>query len=157
MRAMKDRSAHPRRAQRGVGLIEVMISVLVLSFGMLGLAGLQLWSLRNNQSSMERSLAVVQTHSIVDAMRADRANAIAGSFDTAVTRTASTQGTTFAQESLANWRASLVDALGPGATGDVLCDEELCTITVRWSDQRAAAAVEGPTDTQLEITTQVRL
>ncbi|MBM0107147.1 type IV pilus modification protein PilV [Steroidobacter sp. S1-65] len=153
---MKDRSAHGRRAQRGVGLIEVLISVLVLSFGMLGLAGLQLWSLRNNQSSMERSLAVVQTHSIVDAMRADRSNAIAGNFNTDATESES-EGSTFALESLANWRESLIDALGPGATGDVLCDEELCTITVRWNDERAAAALEGSTDTQLEITTQVRL
>lgn len=157
MRAMKGRS-DSRRAQRGVGLIEVLISVLVLSFGMLGLAGLQLWSLKNNQSSMERSLAVVQTHSIVDAMRADRANAIAGSFDTAAAALSeSTEATTFAGESLATWRASLVDALGPDATGDVLCDEDLCTITVRWNDERATAAVEGQTDTQMEITTQVRL
>lgn len=154
MRAMTDRSG--RRAQRGVGLIEVLISVLVLSFGMLGLAGLQLWSLRNNQSSMERSLAVVQTHSIVDAMRADRSNAIAGSFNTDAMESES-EGTTFAQESLANWRESLIDALGPGATGDVLCDEELCTITIRWNDERAASAVQAPTDTPLEITTQVQL
>lgn len=153
---MKGRSDIGRRAHGGVGLIEVLIAVMVLSFGMLGLAGLQLWSLKNNQSSMERSLAVVQTHSIVDAMRADRANAIAGSFNTS-SSSEPTEGTTFALESLASWRASLVDALGPDATGEVSCDAGLCTITVRWNDERAAAAVEGESETELEITTQVRL
>lgn len=148
-----------RSAQTGVGLIEVLISVVVLSFGMLGLAGLQMWSLKNNQSAMERSLAVVQTHSIIDAMRADRANAVAGSFDTsaATSEDEPTEATTFATEALANWRTSLIDALGPGATGTVSCEEDLCTITVRWNDERAAAAVEGQTDTQMEIITQVRL
>ena len=43
-----------RHSQRGVGLIEVLIAVLVLSFGMLGMVGLQTWSLRNNQSALER-------------------------------------------------------------------------------------------------------
>jgi prepilin-type N-terminal cleavage/methylation domain-containing protein len=33
------------RAQAGVGLIEVLVSLLVLSIGMLGLAGLQIYSL----------------------------------------------------------------------------------------------------------------
>ncbi|HEY0686736.1 MAG TPA: type IV pilus modification protein PilV [Steroidobacter sp.] len=143
-----------RRVQTGVGLIEVLISVVVLSFGMLGLAGLQLWSLKNNQSSMERSLAVVHTHSIVEAMRADRANAVAGSFNTSAE---GAREEPFATAALATWRASLVDALGPGASGNVDCEEDLCTITVRWNDQRAAAAVEGQTNTLLEITTQVRL
>jgi type IV pilus assembly protein PilV len=144
-----------RRSQAGVGLIEVLVSLVVLSFGMLGLAGLQLWSLRNNQSSMERSLAVVQTHTIIDAMRADRATAIAGGFNNG-----GSAPSPFATSSLATWRSSLIDTLGPGATGIVDCRNDDCTITVRWKDQRAEAASRG-TDQQsipdLEISTQVRL
>ncbi len=75
---MKTSDPSASAPQRGVGLIEVLISLLVLSIGMLGLAGLQLFSLRNNQGAMERSMAVVETHSIADAMRADRVNALAG-------------------------------------------------------------------------------
>ena len=58
--------------QTGVSLLEVLIAVVVLSLGFLGLAGLQLNSLRNNESSFQRSFAVVETYTIADAMRAER-------------------------------------------------------------------------------------
>lgn len=141
--------------QAGVGLLEVLISLLVLSFGMLGLAGLQLWSLKNNQSSMERSLAVVQIHTILDAMRADRATALAGGFNDG----ASAQSP-FASNALSTWRSGLVETLGPQAEGSVKCHNDDCTIIVRWNDQRAAAAGSSQQSqqvTMLEISTQVRL
>lgn len=149
--------ARKRGAQAGVGLIEVLISLLVLSFGMLGLAGLQMWSLKNNQSSMERSLAVVQTHTIVDAMRADRAIAIAGGFNDGAS-----DSSDFARNALATWRAGLEDTLGSGANGTINCrNDGDCTVTVSWNDQRAAAASKSDTDQEqipdLQIITQVRL
>jgi type IV pilus assembly protein PilV len=149
------------RGQDGVGLIEVLIALLVLSFGMLGLAGLQLWSLKNNQSSMERSLAVVQTHSIIDAMRADRTTATTGGFNVNVdTAGAVPTGGTFARSSVAAWKANLVGALGDGAVGGVECNGDRCTVRVRWNDQRAAAAgssTDQQASTLQEIATEVRL
>src|SRR3970040_1926224 len=44
--------------QRGAGLIEVMVAVVVLAVGLLGIAGLQLASLQNNHSAALRSQAV---------------------------------------------------------------------------------------------------
>ena len=148
------------RSQDGVGLIEVLIALLVLSFGMLGLASLQLWSLKNNQSSMERSLAVVQTHSIIDAMRADRVTATTGGFDVDVGDEAAVpEGGAFATSSIAAWRANLLNALGAEAEGGVECNGDRCTIRVRWNDQRAAAAnsADRQDDTLQEIVTEVRL
>src|SRR5690606_3159285 len=43
--------------QRGFTLLEVLVSVLVLSIGLLGIAGLQLWSLRYNTSAYQSSQA----------------------------------------------------------------------------------------------------
>lgn len=143
--------------QRGVGLIEVLIALLVLSFGMLGLAGLQMWSLRYNQSAMERGMAVVQTHSIVDAMRADRAAALSDDFDIGLDDTAPS-GATFPEVSLRTWRASLVAALGPAATGEVACDGAACQIRVRWDDQRGINRDAQDTSSTLQVvTTEVQL
>jgi len=146
--------------QRGVGLIEVLIALLVLSFGMLGLAGLQVWSLRYNQSAMERGMAVVQTHTIVDAMRADRAAALSGVFDIGFDASPPT-GATFPEVSLRAWRASLTAALGPGATGEIDCDGAVCMIRVRWDDTRGTNVEpdeNGDIPVQLQVvTTEVRL
>jgi len=151
------------RAQRGVGLIEVLISLLVLSIGMLGLAGLQLFSLRNNQGAMERSMAVVETHSIVDAMRADRASALAGAFDTGG-ESETESGTSFASQSLATWQENLSKTLGSTARGTVECEISganagVCTIRVTWSDDRSvgSTADERQTTSAREIETVVHL
>src|SRR5688572_22218432 len=90
------RSSHIHKSHRGVGLIEVLIALLVLSFGMLGMAGLQMWSLRYNHSAMQRGMAVVETHTIADAMRADRAAARRSEFDISLDAEPPS-GNTFAQ------------------------------------------------------------
>jgi type IV pilus assembly protein PilE len=44
------------RRQHGVGLIEVLIAVVILAIGLLGLAGLQMHTLRDNESAFERGM-----------------------------------------------------------------------------------------------------
>ena len=122
--------------QRGVGLIEVLIALLVLSFGMLGMAGLQMWSLKYNQAAMERGMAVVETHTIADAMRADRAAALRDEFDVGMDADPPS-GSTFALVSLRTWRQALRGALGPTATGAVECSGARCEIRVRWNITRS--------------------
>ena len=138
--------------QRGVGLIEVLIAVLVLSIGLLGMAGLQVASMRNNQSSYQRGMAVVQGYYIADAMRADRTNARAGRFNIAL-GAASPTGSTFAERSVRDWRTSLGSAMGAGADGSVNCSngmdlDTLCDIIVTWDDSRATG---GSATQQIEL------
>jgi len=149
MRGSSIRFLH--RRQSGVGLIEVLVAVLVLSIGLLGLAGLQVRTLRNNQSALERGVAVIETHAIADAMRADRINASNGLFDIALAA-AAPSGSTFADTVVASWRSNLINALGADATGSVDCDGFLCTIIVQWDDTRATAGIA----TQ-QLQTQVQL
>lgn len=147
-----------RAAQRGVSLLEVLIAVVVLSFGLLGLAGLQVTSLRNNQSALERSSAVMLTYTIVEAMHADRANARSNNFNIGMGAEAPVGGT-FANQSVAFWLNQLRNELGPSATGSIACagggaadDSVACTITVQWDDSRGL----GGSDTQT-IVTEVQL
>jgi type IV pilus assembly protein PilV len=145
MRAGNYRRASTPNRQRGVGIVEILVAVLVLSIGLLGLAGLQLRTLRNNQSALERGVAVVETHAIADAMRADRTNATNGLFDLDL-GDADPAGTTFAEVVLAGWRENLRATLGDEATGQVDCNGALCEIIVQWNDERAT---EGEAEQQL--------
>jgi type IV pilus assembly protein PilV len=146
------------KSERGVGLIEVLIALLVLSFGMLGMAGLQMWSLKYNQSAMERGMAVVETHTIADAMRADRAAALRGEFNITLDAEPGSENT-FPQMSLRRWRQSLRGALNSTATGSVACNGALCIINVRWDDTRATLPdADGNTpETPQIVTTAVQL
>lgn len=64
-------SFSPRRSKRQAGstLIEVLISLLVLSGGMMGMAGLQTVSLQANQNAFFRTQATTFTLDIVERMR----------------------------------------------------------------------------------------
>ena len=64
------------RHQSGLSLIEVLITVVLVSIGLLGLAGLQLTSVRNSNSSGERFIATTLAQDIIERMRANRNRAI---------------------------------------------------------------------------------
>ena len=111
------------------------------------MAGLQTWSLRNNESSLQRGMAVVQAYSIADAMRADRAVAIVGGFNLGIDA-AAPGGGSFAATSRADWRTSLKQVLGPDATGGITCDGPVCDVVVRWNDSRG---IEGLAAQEVQI------
>ncbi|RAP56311.1 type IV pilus modification protein PilV [Oleiagrimonas sp. MCCC 1A03011] len=141
------------RFQGGVGLIEVMIAVLVLSIGFLGVGALLAMSLSTNNSAMSRSLATVDSYTILDAMRADIANAQAGSYNgTVVANNCPSAGTTLASWQLNTWCTQLGHDLGADAntSGTVTCSKlGDCKITIQFDDSRAGV---GGTDKQQVIT-----
>ena len=53
------------RHQSGLSLIEVLITVVLVSIGLLGLAGLQLTSVQNSNSSNERFIATTLAQDIL--------------------------------------------------------------------------------------------
>lgn len=68
-------------AQLGFTLLEILVAIVVLSVGLLGLAGLQVVSLNNNQIAYFRSIASQQTYDMADRMRANVAGIVAGNYD----------------------------------------------------------------------------
>lgn len=56
---------------RGFTLIEVLVTIVVVSIGLLGLAGLQISGLRANVSSEARSKATLLASDIIERMRAN--------------------------------------------------------------------------------------
>lgn len=149
------RSLQPRpgrTAQAGVGLLEVMISVLILGIGLLGIAAMQATALRNGQSSLERTQAVIQTYAILDLLRANRTDAIAGYYNTAGAMKCNAAeiddslpaGQLAAQGQLNAWMASYKRSMGLPADDQSACamvacagnaiGGGTCTVTVQWDD-----------------------
>lgn len=126
---------HRRATNRGVGLIEVLIAVLIMAIGLLGIAALQATALRNSQSALQRSQATMQTYAILDAMRANVAAARIGQYNLAMTCAPPDAGSLIASD-LHNWIGSMKDSLGPSACGKITCGSLDCEIGVEWDDSR---------------------
>jgi type IV pilus assembly protein PilV len=137
----------------GVSMIEVLISIVVLAFGLLGIASMQMLALRNSQASLERSQATVQTYAILDAMRANLAVARIGGYNlAAMTCAVPEKAGTLASTDLHNWVTTLKSksSLGESACAHINCGGADCLITVEWDDSRGKS---DPT----RITTRTRL
>ncbi|MBS7458015.1 type IV pilus modification protein PilV [Coralloluteibacterium stylophorae] len=130
-----------RAGQRGVGLIEVLIAVLVLGVGLLGIAALQALALRNNQDALARSQAVIQTYAILDLMRADREAALAGAYNIGSTCSAPA-GEGGSADAVATWIQTLHQDVDPEACGSIRCGATRCEVTVRW-DEGGGVATAG--------------
>jgi len=138
----------------GFTLIEVLIAALVLSVGLLGLAGLQAASIKNNLSAYNRSQATQLAYDMADRMRANKnasldpatGNVIAGSTyltmdlaDAAAQASCAAvtgcSGAQMAENDLFQWNAALTGTL-PSGTGTitVVAATRVFTITVNWDD-----------------------
>lgn len=108
-------------AQSGFTLIEVLVSMLILSIGLIGVAALQGVSLKNTQSAFMRTQASALAYDLADRMRANLASADSNLYDPGtaaiVTGCRSTTGCTpldLAKNDLAEWNAALATYLPMG-------------------------------------------
>lgn len=123
--------------QRGGTLIEVLVSVLVLSIGLLGAAALQIGGLRNNQSNYEHAQMTVLTQGMLDSMRSNLAGVTTGQYEIAAWTCAPPAGATLAETDMAQWIGGLQAQINPSACGRITCDVRDCTVGIRWDDSRA--------------------
>ncbi|MDR4516344.1 MAG: type IV pilus modification protein PilV [Nitrosomonas sp.] len=65
----------------GFSMLEVLVTVLVLSLGLLGMAGLITTGMKSNTTAHFRSIAIHQTHDIADRMRANLAGVRSGLYN----------------------------------------------------------------------------
>lgn len=128
--------------QSGFSMLEVLVTILIMSVGLLGLAGLTAASMRNNHGAYHRTQAVWAAYDIADRMRVNRAVAIAGNYNIAL-GAAAPAGVAVNQIDLQQWQARL-NAL-PAGTGSVnVAADRTATVIVQWNDSRASggAAVQ---------------
>ena len=126
----------------GFSLIEVLISMVILSIGLLGAMALQATSLKEAQVSNYRDNATLIAQSVLDAIRANRANA--GSYAITLAASAPT-GTSITATDLQNFKNSAAELL-PSGNGSITVSAgtSTATINLQWSESR----VKSGTDSQ---------
>ncbi len=133
-----------RTQQRGMTLIEILVAIVVLSIGLLGLAGLQLKGLQVNQGSIYRWQAAILAEDIADRMRADQTSALNGCYVvTGGAPAACATGGTLA--AINDWLQRIKTLPNGTATIAAGATANQVTISVSWLDTRAGAAVNQTT------------
>ncbi len=152
--------------QEGFSLIEVLISLVIFSFALVGVASLMTLSMRGNHNGYMRSQASILTIDIVSRMRANLAGLWEGSYNgvvsdgsTSCTSSLPCTPTELASFDKESWYRSLQQIL-PNSTGTINCGTstlppgvirqdlwvayppypEVCRITIAWSEVNEAGA-----------------
>ena len=129
-----------KQQQGGSSLLEVLVTIIVLSLGILSISGLIMTTMKYGHGSYNRSQASWLTNDIVDRMRANRtvAETAPSSYNLAMTNpTPPSSSTEIAKQDLANWRAQLAATL-PSGNGSINVDSTTLKVTVviQWVDNR---------------------
>lgn len=160
------------KTNTGFTLIEVLVAIVIFSFGLLGLAGMMTISVRNNHNGYLRTQANFFADNMADRMRANLPAVWSGAYagtaaDGATDCTSSSpcDYITLAAYDMEHWARSLANTL-PAGTGSVQCDgsgalpadlpladppsiwtpappyDGLCTITVSWTESNRDSVAE---------------
>ncbi|MDG9922195.1 MULTISPECIES: type IV pilus modification protein PilV [unclassified Pseudomonas] len=115
------------KRQSGFTLIEVLVSIVILAIGLLGLAAMQLQSLKYTQGSQWRSQANFLAYDIVERIRANRENV--DSYVIAMSAAKPSARTPMANDDLYSWLDQLETSI-PGGDGAVQWASATRTLTV---------------------------
>lgn len=135
-------------AQLGFSLLEVLVTIVILSLGIMGVSGLQVTGMKNSYSAFLRAQAAQYAYDMTDRMRVNRAAAVAGDYDLAMTDAKPT-GTTLPDADRAGWLTQ-VESLPAGDGSIAVTAAGVATVVVQWSE----AALGGGT-VEFEIVTEL--
>lgn len=124
----------------GASLIEVLVTMLILSTTFITLAALQGRSLQYNRAAYLGSQANILAYDILDRMRSNKANFAAYTVAAAVFAGGAAPTSSLAALDIHNWRQNINDYM-PGAKGSVACNAaRICTVIIEWEEVNSLLA-----------------
>jgi type IV pilus assembly protein PilV len=144
----------------GFTLLEILVALLVISMGLLGMAGVQALSINNTNSARMRGIAAIKAESLAAAMHANVAywQNVSGTVTQSSVSTAGSCGSSTCTASqvagydVSQWSSELsASALAlPSASGTFSCSSSTtapvsCTITVSWQEKSMTSSLTSTT------------
>jgi type IV pilus assembly protein PilV len=128
-------------AQRGFSLVEVLIALIIMSVGMLGIAGLYVQSMQAGRTSMFRHHAVTLAGDVADRIRANPRGGVAyagaGADNNCVDGGVDCNEAEMAANDILLWQAQAAESIPNGAIAvayNNAVDPPTYTITVTWDE-----------------------
>ncbi|MDP1595444.1 MAG: hypothetical protein Q8M45_06155 [Methylotenera sp.] len=114
---MTNKYSRLRKKNSGAVLLEVLISTLLFSFGVLGLVGMQAVATQNSINSQDRAVASILANDMVSQMWAKKTSTIAS---------------VAISGDITAWKLKVQNSILSNAAGDVTEVAGLATVTVTW-------------------------
>lgn len=136
------------RQQQGFTLVEVLVTMVLLSVGLLGLAAMQLYALKDSQGAQLRNLSTTLAYEIGERIRNNRPAALDNLYTIDVgerpvappdCEVALCNATQMAAYDLEQWKEALATQL-PAGEGAVSRNGDLITVQVFWDERRNEAS-----------------
>lgn len=147
---MKIRS-HTHKKQRGFTLIESMLTLFILSIGLLGIAGMQLQGLKSGGLAMQQMTVVIKSQEIIERMRAAVITNTSGNVNVLAAANLALYSSTTAASSgclvnecsaaamvaddLYHWQTDLALLLPGTPTTSVAVVDRSVTVKITWTDK----------------------
>ncbi len=134
------------RLQRGISMVELLVTIVIFAVGLLGVASLQMFTLKMNTNADVRTRASLLAGDIIERMRANPLQyaSYEMSFDqclAAVTEDPDASSD-IAVTDKRQWCAHLDRDL-PGAAASVDFDNGVAIVTVRWQEREGREQVDA--------------
>ena len=159
--------------QLGFSMVEILVTILIISLAVLGSAGLQVQALKTNQGGQFRNQAVFLLNDMVERMKANKVYSVSASsvpgYDTTLATTTdcgvtSCSPTQLAAYDVTQWGASIAAVL-PQGTGTVTQtttgNPSSYTVTINWVDRKTntkyATAGAALATEAVSITTNIQI
>ncbi len=153
------------QSYRGFTMMEVLVTIVIVAFGLLGLASLVLKGLQAGADSQNRTMAIKQTYDMADRMRANMSGVKAGEYNdihpsgTSCSTLLSAIRTGGSGNPLVSYVAPTTTCTGTGSTYDINCwqlansqqlpkgvgavckeaSEKWYAVFISWDENRSAA------------------
>lgn len=126
------------RWQRGVSMIEVLVTLVILSIGLLGIVSLQIRTLQFNQDAYYRSQANVLLYDMAERSRSHP------QLDSGLTT------------EIGRWQRQVADTL-PEGEGSAVCDSSACNLSVSWQGRSFLDDASASDDDQESMQLSVKM
>ena len=131
-----------QKSQKGLGMIEVLVAVVILAVGLLGLAAMQVTASKTTTQAAQKTQAILLAEDMIERIRANRS--AAGSYDGVSVGSADSCVTDYAPSpsdvatnDISGWSNSVRCLLADGS-GQVDVDTSASTVsvTLNWEDRK---------------------
>jgi len=150
--------------QQGSLLIEILITLMIMAVGLLGLASLQMISIKNINNSQFRTLATAYSYDMAERMRSNRTGVESDAYDAingseTEPSCASCSASEVAQRDAYEWNQMInqdvIDGGLPQGVGTVTKSGQLFAITISWQEQTRDS--EGGTLERVDFTLNIQI